>query len=127
GRRQPSHSLRTALRRWPLPHESQVTGYNSLFFQRLPSWPSNPQLPQLFLQALAVQPNGRRGSRNIPAMLRQLLGQIGDLKLPLGFAEIRLSHSVIRLVGTVFHGNRFSLDHFRRQIVDSDLLLAAEH
>src|SRR5215472_10732927 len=98
-----------------------------LLFQRFAPRPSDPQLAQLFLQALSMETDRCRRARNIPTMRGQLLQQIGHFELPLGFAKVPLAHSVIRLVPVVFQRDCFSLRRFRRQILYGNFFLAAEH
>jgi len=51
-------------------HDPAVTDHPSRIrlFYRLASRPPNPQLSQFLLQALSVQTDRRRGTRNIPSM-----------------------------------------------------------
>src|SRR6476646_9760060 len=98
----------------PAQFPALVTRQRSRFalFRRLASRPSNAQLAQFFLQALAVQPDRRRGSGNIPSMAHQLFSQAGHFKLVLGFSEVFFAQSGIDTVRRRFVRDRLAARHF---------------
>src|SRR5579864_6132814 len=102
------------------------TNNQLLFFNRLAPWPPDSQLPQFLLQALPVQTDGRRGARDVPAMIRQLLGQVRHLKLALGLAKIFFAQAVV-VPACRLQRNRLAARHFLRQIRDADLFATAQH
>src|SRR5258708_39853935 len=79
-------------------HQSRFT----FFVVRFPARPANAQFAQFFLQALAMQTDGNRGARDIPAMRDQLLGDPGDFEFAFGFAKIAFAHSGIAIPRAFF-------------------------
>src|SRR5882724_1743716 len=115
---------------WSSPYsllDSPVTSHESLLFRPFPARPANPQFAQFFLQALPVQPDGRRSSRYVPAMLRQLFRQVRYLKLPLRLPEIAFANSVVRSAVVLFVRQGLAVHNFRRQIVNADFVAARKH
>src|SRR6266852_599042 len=97
------------------------------FFNRLSPRTPNSNFPQFFLQALAMQTDRRRGSRNIPPMIPELLRQIRHLELALGLSKVPLAQPIVApFSGRLLH-QRLAARHFLRQLRDADLFPAAQH
>src|SRR5580698_5520721 len=96
-------------------------------FDRLAARAANSELAQLFLQALAMQADRRRGARHIPAVACKLFRQIRDLEFMLRLAEIILAEPNVGAFIARLANKRFAGRDFLRQIRDADFIAAAKH
>ena len=74
-----------------------------------------------------MQADCGRGAGHVPAMIRQLFGQIRHLEFPLGLAKILFAHSVVLLVAAMLVRNRLAMHDLRGQVFNSNLFPAAKH
>ena len=89
--------------------------------------PPNPHLLHLFLQALPVQADRRRRSRNIPAMRAQLPKQKRNLKFAFCFAQVFLLQAVILSFLAALRQDWRASQNLLRQIAHAQLRIPAKH